>query len=193
MNTPLTQFLSTLTEGPVDDPRDLEPLLVSEWGRFRGSGSGGMCASKLKNRMENVVWKPPVLTFTIERHGAAFNGSTRAELQDWSVDVSNETASFDSTRKRQLIPAAKRLDVAPIAEKIADAIVNDRESESLKRYSNGSVKVLIGTLIDGSNQQTIATRRKRFRTALDALLSTKGWTALKFNTYTRKQALPTDV
>jgi len=30
---------------------------------------------KLKNRMESVMWNPPLLEFDIERHGATVNGA----------------------------------------------------------------------------------------------------------------------
>jgi hypothetical protein len=179
---PLTEFLSTLPDGPVTDARKLANLLAAEWDTFPGSEGAAMKDSKLY-RMENVVWKTPCLTFTIERHGATCCGSSRAELQDWRVDISTWTAGFDSKRYRQLTPPAKRLDVTPIAEKTADEIVSARESEALKRYPDGRVKVLIGSLIGGSNAQTITDRRKRFRTALEALLSAKGWKTIGVNTY----------
>jgi len=46
-----------------------------------------MTADKLLGRMEEVLWSPPDLTFSIERHGAAALGSSRAELQEWMIDV----------------------------------------------------------------------------------------------------------
>ena len=63
----------------IDQPRKLERLLSEVWDDLGGSDCG-MAGHKLIGRMEHVEWNPPVLTFTIERHGGTVLGSTRAEL-----------------------------------------------------------------------------------------------------------------
>jgi len=183
MPTPLATFLSNLQSGPVADPRAVERLLVLEWDSFQGSGAGGMRASKLRGRTEEMYWRDPNLTFSIERHGGTVNGSTRAELQDWTINISWRTAEVVSLRRRQLRPTAKRLNVLPIAEEVADVIISGRESEIVQRLPDGRVKVRIGSLIGGGFEQTIAARRKRFRIALEKLLTSRGWRNVSVNTY----------
>ena len=84
---------------------------------------------------------------------------------------------------------ADRVYTGPIAQEIADAILNQRESPSLKRYPDGRVKVIISDVIpaDGFNQ-TIFGRRKRFRAKLESLLAVGGWTSVGINTYKQRGA-----
>ncbi len=187
MSNPLKDFLSNLPPGQVSNPSALVQLLVQEWSCLHGSDAGGMQAYKLSGRVERLLWQPPFLTFTIERHGGTVNGSTRAELQSWKIDISSLTAQIVKTGHRQLTPASPKLDTSILAKKIADDIVNHQESESLKRYPDGRVKVLIGTVIpDDGYKQTIIGRRKRFHNSLESLLSERGWIPVATNTYKLK-------
>ena len=160
-----------------------------------------MTAGKLQGRCEQPNWQPPYLTFTVERHKVAVYGSTRAELQDWRIDISSLSAEIVAIRRRQLRPQAAPIDVKSLAAPIADAILNNRESPSLKRYADGRVKVLIGTIIpDDGFKQTIGGRRRRFRAVLENLLSGGGMAssckqhlqaeASSMNPATRNHALP---
>src|SRR5438445_9081548 len=74
------------------------------------------------HRAEDLLWKPPFLSFTIERHGATVLGSSRAELQDWMVNLHLETARCAGGRYRQLWPTASRLYVKPIAARVLNAV-----------------------------------------------------------------------
>jgi hypothetical protein len=76
-------YLATLPPGPISDPAALERLLAACWDEFTGD-YGGMEGYKLLGRMEDVTWGPPVLSFSVERHGGTVMGSSRAELQGWS-------------------------------------------------------------------------------------------------------------
>ena len=187
MNSPLKNFLSTLPPGAIHGSTVIEKLLAHEWSGLTGSASGGMQADKLIGRAEQINWQPPYLTFSIERHGATVNGSTRAELQDWQIDISSWTVQIISTRRRQLRPIAKRIHVREDAARVADEILNNRPSPSLKRYPDGRVKVLISTIIpDDGFKQTVAGRRRRFRESLEDLLSDQGWIPAGTNTYVQK-------
>jgi hypothetical protein len=75
-----------------------------------------MKAEKLYGRMESVLWEPPLLTFVIERHGSTIRGSTRAELQHWTVDVNQGTATLALGGHRQLYPAQPRLNIQPLVD-----------------------------------------------------------------------------
>ena len=187
MNSQLKNFLSAHPPGVIQDSKVIDQLMADEWPSLSGSDDGGMQACKLLGRTEQMAWQPPHLTFSIERHGATVNGSTRAEMQVWQVDVSTWTAQIVSVRRRQLHRTSARLDVTGDAARVADDILNDRESPSLKRYSDGRVKVLIGTIIpDDGFKQTIAGRRKRFRKSLEGILIDQGWIPIGTNTYMQK-------
>lgn len=188
MNRPLNKLLLTLQPGMVSNTSAVERILADEWDSFAGSSEGGMQSYKLPRRTEDLCWQPPILSFTIERHGAAVNGSTRAELQDWEIHTEAWAARIVSSRRRQLRPASKRLDVRPLAQAIADGILNDTESASLKKLPDGRVKVLIGMVVpDNGFEQTTTGRRKRFREAPESLLSAGGWLPAGVNTYERKR------
>lgn len=172
------------------DVAQVEFLLAEAWASLRGSREGGMQAYKLRGRTEGLSWEPPVLSFEIERHGGTMNGSTRAEMQRWCVDVAAQTAEIVSTRKRQLYAMAKRVNAKAPAAVIAEAILNGQEHEMLKRYPDGRVKVLISALFPQGDdfKQTVSGRRKRFRAALEPLIKEQGWAEVGTNTYQRLPA-----
>jgi hypothetical protein len=63
----------TIQPGPISNTGELERLLAACWDELTGD-DGGMEAYKLLNRMEDVAWNPPLLTFVIERHGGTARG-----------------------------------------------------------------------------------------------------------------------
>jgi hypothetical protein len=186
MNQVLKEFLANLTPGPVSDAGTLEALLAEAWPSLSGARRGGMEGYKIPGRAESLCWNPPCLTFTIERHGGTVMGSTRAELQDWLVDVTAGTAEIIATRRRQLRATASRMDVIGIAREMAEAILHERERPGLKRYADGRVRIEIGLVIpDVGFKQTVSGRRKRFRKALESQLASHGWKPVSFNCYRR--------
>lgn len=192
MNNSLKTFLAKLSAGQVNwaNKNNLERLLAKEWDSFSSSDNGGMQSYKIINRTESLFWKPPILTFTIERHGSTVNGSTRGELQEWEIDISAWAASIISTRRRQVRPAAKRVNVKEFIPGIVNAILNGLEHSSLKWYPDRKVKVLISTIIpDDGYKQTASSRRKKFREALETELSRHDWLPsgqVGSNTYERR-------
>ena len=100
MNT-LYDFLANTAPGQIPDPSDLERLLAACWHEFHGD-NGGMTSDKLLGRMEEVVWEPPILSFTVERHGGTVQGSSRASLQQWRLDLDKKTAWCEERRFRQV-------------------------------------------------------------------------------------------
>ena len=64
-----------LTSGRIHWTPEVEEVLASCWHNLNGGEEGGMEGHKLKNRMESVMWNPPLLEFDIERHGATVNGA----------------------------------------------------------------------------------------------------------------------
>jgi hypothetical protein len=187
MSTPLEAFLVSVPVGPIEDKAAVERLLAEEWYSLAGSDSGGMRARKLIGRTERLEWRPPMLKFAIERHGGIVNGATRAELQNWEVNMETRSAEIAKIGRRQLYRTSKRLNVHPLAEAAAKAIIHGLDNPSLKRYPDGRVRVQIGSVVpDEGVQQTTTGRRKRFRNALEPLLAEAGWVPVGVNTYQRK-------
>lgn len=149
-----------------------------------------MEGDKLTGRMEQVVWEPPVLSFAIERQGATVKGSSRATLQEWTVDLDKMTVRCAEGRYRQVHARQPRLDVQQLAEEVANLIVQHQQDERLRWYEDGRVRVLVGKVLpDGSAvAQTLAGRRKGFRAALRERLAVEGWQEVGVNVYERVKA-----
>ena len=180
----LRRYLQERGPGSVDDHRDLESLLARCWDSLVGSTSGGMTSSKLFGRIEDARWQPPELTFTIERHGGTVVGSSRAELQDWTVDLERQTLQYKQRRHRQLRSSQPRLDVAPLAEEIFKLMLARADDARLTWNSDGSVQVKIGTIIPATSpQQTTTGRRKRFSRELTRRVEEAGGTVVRSNVY----------
>jgi hypothetical protein len=64
----LREHLNSLPPGEIEDPGQLVELLAACWYQLPDSTFEGMTKGKLQ-RMEDVKWDPPRLSFTIERHG----------------------------------------------------------------------------------------------------------------------------
>jgi hypothetical protein len=86
-----------------------------------------MTGEKLLGRMEEVVW-----TFTAERQGGTVQGSSRAFLQEWTLDLARMTARCAEARFRQVRGRQPRLDARALAEEVASLILCHREDGRLK-------------------------------------------------------------
>jgi len=183
----LQHHCATLPPGPVADIPTLERLLAAVWDELSGD-DGGMEAYKLLNRMEKPNWNPPVLNFRIERHGGTVLGSSRAEIQEWTVDLDKLTKTVETVGGRQVRPTQPRLDVKAIAAELFDAIVSGQPEDRLKWEGTSKVRVLIGKVLpEGSAvKDTLANRRKRLRNELTRLLAAEGWKLLRPNVYERE-------
>jgi hypothetical protein len=172
----LRAHLATIQPGELADTTDLERLLAASWDEFSGD-DGGMEGYKLLGRMEDVTWEPPVVRFSVERHGRTVAGSSRADLQGWTVNVEKKTIFCEPLGCRQVRPMQPWLKVEPLAEEIVRLIVAKQEDDRLQWREDGSVKVLVGNIIpaDSAVKQTLAGRRKRFRNALVERLGAEGW------------------
>jgi hypothetical protein len=156
---------------------DVEHLLASAWDCFDGSADSAMAAYKL-GRVEAPTWDPPILTFRIERHGGTVLGSTRAELQLWTVDLDARTADSTPIGRRQLRPMNKRLDVRPLATEIAELIAARAADPRIRWYGAEARPILARILpeeVGGVPRQTLNRRRRRLRDALRDELASRGW------------------
>lgn len=172
----LTQYLASIPAGPINDTANVESLLAACWGQFTGD-DGGMQGYKLRGRMEDVAWNPPRLTFVVERHGGTVHGSSRAELQHWTVDLETKTATLEKVGHRQLSAMQRRLDVEPLAEKVASLVASGQEHEWLEWRSASRVHVVIGRILPKGSaaKRTLEGRRKRLREALRERMEGTGW------------------
>ena len=152
----LEKYLATQPQGAVTEPDDLVGLLSACWDRFVGSGETAMAAYKL-DRMENVRWYLPTLTFEVERHGGAVMGSTRAEMQKWTLDMDALTAKTESVGFRQIRPSQRRLEVPRLAEEVYKLIIHGSKDPRLRWNEDGSVRVRIGEILpkDSAVKQTL--------------------------------------
>jgi len=184
----LQRHLAALAPGAIADIGKLVALLAGCWHQFKGTHAQGMHAGKLA-RMEAAHWEPPLLSFTIERHGAMALGSTRAELQRWRVDLRRLQASCIKDRGyRQLRQRAEPVKTEPMAAELAEAISEGRADDRVKWGHDGTVRVVLTKVFpyDSGYMQTIAGRRKRFRAALTELLAARGWREVRRDVYSRE-------
>jgi hypothetical protein len=172
----LKQVISRLSPGPValDGQPELLRLLEECWHLFDGSDDEAMAAYKLA-RAEDLYWHPPFLTFAIERHGGTSLGSTRAELQGWTLDLEHMIAKCEKIGYRQMYPKQAPFDVKPIARELCEAIISGSRDERLDWARSGAVRVLTGRILPESSERTLEGRRKRLRKAIGGLLAPHGW------------------
>jgi len=168
-------------------PDEVLAKLAACWDGFLGSSDSRMGSYKL-DRAEDLRWDPPRLTFTIERHGATVQGSSRAETQRWVVDFDAGTAVAMRTGFSQLRPLSPRLDVQSIAAEIAELIVSGRDDPRLHwKPDRTKVRVLTGEIIpDSGPKQTVQSRRARFAGALIPLINKSGWRQAGGGWYTQQ-------
>ena len=171
----LMTYLEQTPEGEITDTVELEKLLAECWDEFTGD-RGGMEPQKLLGRMEDVLWRPPLLEFVIERHGGTVMGSSRAESQHWIVDVEHKTVTMGVKSYRQISPRATALDVNPIAEEIVQQVLSRARDDRLKWSRKGQVQVLIGKILPESSayKQTLLARRSRLSSAIEKTLFAHG-------------------
>lgn len=173
----------------------LVEMLKDSWGHLDGSDAEGMRVQKI-DRIEELHWDPPLLRFAIERHGGTAMGSTRGELQEWTVNVKEGTASCMESGFRQLEPMAKALKVAPVVKELVQLIEEGSDDQRLKWSADGQrVTVSLRKAIDTAEvqqgaiseyKQTTQGRSKRLGRALRAELERRGWRLLsghRPNTY----------
>lgn len=159
-------------------------MLEACWTEFDGSADSKMTYWKVvrKEGAGDLVWDPPILSFTVDRHGAAVLGSSRAEKQEWRLDLEKKTAYRDTIGFRQIRPAAARLNVKPIAARVCETVRQGPNSNSaliskgILVWNDDHIVVRHGMLIPNDGpQMTISGRRKRFRAELKCLMGAIGW------------------
>src|SRR6266508_7016099 len=120
----LRECVSGLRAGRVRDVAALEAALAACWHQLDGGNERGMEPGKLRGRTEDMVWEPPLLRFRLERHGGTVQGSSRADLQDWTIDTNAATATVSVRGYRQLHRQETRLDVRALADHLVQLVID---------------------------------------------------------------------
>lgn len=180
----LKSYLDSQSPGRISDTQEIEGLLAADWNELGGDEEGGMEGYKLLNRMENAFWKPPLLSFTIERYGGTVMGSARAELQHWEVDVEKGIATLERTGHRQLTPMAPKLSIKSIAAEISKAIIDGKEDERV-RWQDDVVVVSAPDIFPAGSgyKRTIESRRQRLCEHIAKMLKDHGWQKIGWNRF----------
>ncbi len=186
--TSLKELLISVPSGAVLDTNGLDRLLADCWDDLEGAYGGGMEASKLLGRTEFIDWQPPILTFVIERHCGTVCGSTRAELQHWEVDVERMTATIVKTGLRQVAPMARRVSVTPMAQEVAEAIIQGLSDQRLRWLGGDCVHVVTSRLFPATSgcKRTIEGRRRRLANQVAESLAEHGWESIGQNRFRRQ-------
>lgn len=185
----LRLYLSKYNHGVIEIASELIKLVAAAWDYFDGSDDTSMTGDKI-DRMENCSWKPPIFRFEIERHGATVNGSSRAHVYTWELDLESGRAKYSQVKQRVVWPIASPLRTKPLAEKCANLILHGVDDPTLKWYEEKrKVHVKISEYVpDDGPIQTITNRRKRFRKDLAEILKQHGWEEIpnKYNQYQKQ-------
>ena len=182
----LIEYVKNLPEGKIaeENEKQVIQLLFECWDELDGSGDTSMDIMKL-HRYENLTFIPPAtIEFEIERHGASVLGSGYAHVYLWTINLKEGSANCGYPKQRFTGKRDKPLKVKPLAENIAQQIVNlNKNHEMLDWKSDRKVKVRIAKVIPETNMQTTTARRKRFRNELEELLRPHGWHTSYYNVY----------
>ncbi len=186
----LRSILNRLVPGAIAEAGQVERTLADCWTEFVGYDENGMAGHKLIGRMENVEWRPPILSFTIERHGGTVLGSTRAELHCWQVNLDQMTATCIAAGHRQVGITAKSVrqdELQQIADEIAALIQNGAADDRLSWKVSDTVHVIAEQIIPAKSgfKRTLEGRRKRLRQVLEEVLAGLGWKHAGRNVFKR--------
>ncbi|MCY0900223.1 MAG: hypothetical protein OWU33_15105 [Firmicutes bacterium] len=164
---------------PLDYIGEIQQRLAAIWDTLKGSQQAAMNGRKLVGRAEDITWQPPILCFTMERHGGTVMGSSRATLQEWRVDLGRETVTIErENRYRQLHDRQRPVKVQSIVERLLEAIRNERRDEPGLKWKENSVRVVAVELFPSATQRTMEERRKRLWAVLidqAPMLEAIGW------------------
>ena len=161
--------------GPGDRPV-VERLLAESWNEFQQiTENAHMEPNKLLDRTEHLTWKPPLLTFDIERHGGTVLGSVYAEVYSWTLDLASGTAAMGYSKRRVVRKIDRPFKVKPLAEEIAKAILEHKTHPAFEWKGDYKVRVRVDKIIPTTCLQTTADRRRKFWQALCSAVSPYGW------------------
>jgi hypothetical protein len=183
----LISYLTRTRPGVVGETDVLENLLAESWDQLDGSCDRRMEGYKLLGRMEHVQWRPPVLSFCVERHLAC--GSTRAVLQHWAVDLHHNSAMITKTEDRKLYPLSLGLSAEKAGEEIARAILGGKDDERLHWEDDGTACVVASWVFPKETgfRFTVGARRRALCNCIADVVAEHGWKKCGQNRFRRKE------
>jgi hypothetical protein len=94
----------------------------------------------------------------------------------WTINIDEPSASCNPDfGYRQVLPRAGPLNVQPLAEEVAAAIIEGCQDNRVKWLDGGKVQVRVNECIPPATRRTDEGRRRRFRRALHERLAGSGW------------------
>ena len=129
---------------------------------------------KTKRVYQNKMWEAAWL-YRKEAEKWTVKGSIYAEIHHWCVNVHEGEASIKRFSRRTVGQKSAALKVGTIAQETADLILHQKSSPKLTWKSDSVVYLKIEEIIPATNAQTTSSRRKRFKAALETLISPHGW------------------
>jgi hypothetical protein len=189
----LIYYLTRTAPGKVPNTEELETLLAKSWERLAGSNASCMVGHKLLGRIENVHWRPPIVSFAIERHVARACGL--ALLQHWVVDLHHYTATITKTENRTLHPLSLRLSAEMAAAEIAQAILDGENDDRLQWEEDGTACVVASWSFPKRSgfSRTLGTRRMKLCNCVGDVLAGHGWKQCGRNRFRKNARIPSSI
>lgn len=170
-----------IPEGPVGPEirNTLLGELMEQWPRLVGGRETAMNSDKVF-RAEQLRIENGRIRFEIERHARTMNGSTRADVHTWEVDLVHGTASIINESFRQLTPTSKpfrKSDARLAAKAVLTLLAKKRKkNDKLTESAPGRFSLRAASFVDlGQYKQTQIGRHRQFLTALKEEIEPEGW------------------
>ena len=189
MSTPAIESFKTILEqtpvGPIDKDsvlgKAIIPALAAAWMDFPGSDAADTYPYKVEDRAEQLICDPPNFVFVTARHRPTVRGSIYADLHEWTVNLTYDTAKVSYLRKRQVNPRSNSVtkkDMQIIAGSIADKIEANITDPCItwlksKPVVTVSVKEVFPSV--GNSKRTTESRRSKFWFFLITEMRNRGW------------------
>lgn len=123
-------------------------------------------------RIENALWRDPVATFQIKRHG-----DPDGQLQTWRVDLAHGSAVCTSERPLRPRTPQLRWNERPVAAELARLIQSGEDDPRLRWRDDRrrEVKVITTKALPPGSPRATSDQATRLRTALTTELGDE-WT-----------------
>jgi hypothetical protein len=165
---------------------EVQRCLIDAWPELEGSDEESTTKGKLSNRIEELSVNDCFLTFKLERHGGTVQGSTRADVHWWTVDLAKGEATITRKSPRQVRKASPPFPFKEVCQEVVEAVRAGVPHQSIDWKGADRFKLLMGNLVPcGGIKQTTSGRRKKLREFIEAALGPLGWIQEKPNFFHR--------
>jgi hypothetical protein len=184
----LIQYLTRIAPGAIADTRVLDDILADKWDRFNGSSENYMAAHKLLGRMEDADWRPPILSFSVERHSV--ENPTQAPVERWVVDLLCNTARISGVTTRKLFHLGLDLSIETAAEEIVRSILSGEPDERLLRKPDGILCIAATWVFyKGSGlNRTVGVKRRTLCDLIEVEVKDHGWMRMGLHLFKKHAA-----